>query len=149
MNIQIISIGKLSSDIIDIIKHYEKMISWRLLQSELPHSKKNNTPDIMQDEAKLILAKIRPHSHIIALNVDAKQMTSQNFSQLFTTQMMLGNNIDFIIGGAFGLDLGVLAKADLLLSLSAMTLPHQLAKLLLIEQIYRAQSLINGHTYHK
>lgn len=149
MNIQIISIGKLSDEITSLVKRFEKMITWQIKSHELVHSKKQNIIDIKQDEAKLITAKIRDSSYVIVLDLKAKQMSSENFSKIFSKQMMAGKNIDFIIGGAFGLSCDIINKADLLLSLSEMTFPHQFAKLLLLEQIYRAQSLISGHPYHK
>lgn len=149
MNIQIISIGKLSDEIASIVRRFEKMITWQVKNFELAHSKKQNISDIKQDEAKLITAKIRDSSYVIVLDLNAKQMSSEHFSKIFTKQMMAGRNIDFIIGGAFGLSHDIINKADLLLSLSEMTFPHQFAKLLLLEQIYRAQSLISGHPYHK
>jgi 23S rRNA (pseudouridine1915-N3)-methyltransferase len=63
--------------------------------------------------------------------------------------MMEGRDVDFIIGGAFGLDQSILNLANAKLCLSKMTLPHQMAKLMLVEQIYRARSIIDGHPYHK
>ena len=77
-------------------------------------------------------------------------MTSKAFSNIFAAQMMSGGNIDFVIGGAFGLDTSILAAlADKKLCLSKMTFPHQIAKLLLFEQIYRAQTILDNHPYHK
>ncbi|RTK92241.1 MAG: 23S rRNA (pseudouridine(1915)-N(3))-methyltransferase RlmH [Rickettsiales bacterium] len=149
MNIQIISIGKLSNEIASLVKRFEKMITWQVKNFELAHSKKQNLADIKQDEAKLIAAKIRESSYVIVLDLKAKQMSSESFSKIFTKQMMAGKNIDFIIGGAFGLSCDIINRANLLLSLSEMTFPHQFAKLLLLEQIYRAQSLISSHPYHK
>ena len=63
--------------------------------------------------------------------------------------MMEGKSIDFIIGGAFGLDGSILNLSNAKLCLSKMTLPHQMAKLMLLEQIYRAQTILDGHPYHK
>lgn len=149
MNIQIISVGKLSDEIASLSKRFDKMITWQLKEIELAHSKKQNINDIMQDEAKMIDAKIRQGAFVVVLDLNGKQMSSEDFSQLFAAQMMHGKNIDFIIGGAFGLDQTITKRANLELSLSLMTFPHQFAKLLLLEQIYRAQTIIGGHPYHK
>ena len=63
--------------------------------------------------------------------------------------MMIGQDVDIIIGGAYGLDDSIIKSANITLSLSKMTLPHQLAKIILLEQIYRAQSILERHPYHK
>ncbi|CAN0602806.1 unnamed protein product, partial [Ectocarpus sp. 12 AP-2014] len=85
----------------------------------------------------------------IALDLSGKQHSSEDFSLIFSQQMMAGNDIDFIIGGAFGLDQSILNLANTKLCLSKMTMPHQMAKLILLEQIYRAQTILDGHPYHK
>ena len=85
----------------------------------------------------------------MVLDLLGKQMSSEVFSDIFKSQMMYGRNIDFIIGGAFGLDESILLLADIKLCLSKMTFPHQIAKLLLFEQIYRAQTILDNHPYHK
>jgi 23S rRNA (pseudouridine1915-N3)-methyltransferase len=83
------------------------------------------------------------------LDVQGQQLNSQEFSLLFKNQMMIGQNIDIIVGGAFGLDDSITKSAHIRLSLSKMTLPHQLAKLVLLEQIYRSQTILAAHPYHK
>ena len=71
------------------------------------------------------------------------------FSKLLNSKLNEGSNIDFIIGGAFGLDKEFLRKSNITLSLGKLTLPHIMARIILIEQIYRAESIIKGHPYHK
>jgi len=149
MKIQIISVGKIAGDQASIVKHYQKMISWQVQNTELAYSKKLSEKQIKQHEAKLISDKITKGAFVIVLDLSGKQMSSELFSDMFKSQMMSGKNIDFIIGGAFGLDDSILALANAKLCLSKMTFPHQIAKLLLFEQIYRAQTIINNHPYHK
>jgi 23S rRNA (pseudouridine1915-N3)-methyltransferase len=149
MKIQIISIGKLSGDINNIASRYQKMITWNINHHELANSKKTTPVEIKQDEARLIKAKLKPGSYLIALDPNGLQMSSEKFSLILSKQMMQSANIDFIIGGAFGLDDSILKSSGLKLSLSEMTFPHQLAKMLLLEQIYRAQTILNNHPYHK
>jgi 23S rRNA (pseudouridine1915-N3)-methyltransferase len=117
--------------------------------TELAYSKKLSEKQIKQHEAKLIQDKIVKGSYVVVLDLLGKQMSSEVFSDIFKSQMMYGRNIDFIIGGAFGLDESILLLADIKLCLSKMTFPHQIAKLLLFEQIYRAQTILDNHPYHK
>jgi 23S rRNA (pseudouridine1915-N3)-methyltransferase len=149
MKIQIISVGKVTGEQEIIVKHYQKMIGWQVQNTELIYSKKLSEKQIKQHEAKHILNKIVKGSFVVVLDLLGKQISSEAFSDIFRSQMMHGRNIDFIIGGAFGLDTSILLLADVKLSLSKMTFPHQLAKLLLFEQIYRAQTILNNHPYHK
>jgi len=149
VKIQIISVGKIAGEQAAIVKHYQKMISWQVQNTELAYSKKLSEKQIKQHEAKLIQDKIVKGSYVVVLDLLGKQMSSEVFSDIFKSQMMYGRNIDFIIGGAFGLDESILLLADIKLCLSKMTFPHQIAKLLLFEQIYRAQTILDNHPYHK
>lgn len=149
MKINIIFIGKLSTDYSKLAKHYSKMIKWKLKETALTYSKKLPETQIKSYEAKLIAEHITPSSYKIILDVLGQQVKSEDFSLIFKNQMMLGRDVDIIIGGAFGLDDSVIKNADIVLSLSKMTLPHQLAQLILLEQIYRSQTILENHPYHK
>ena len=149
MKIQIISVGKLSGELVLIADKYKKMISWQIKDTELQHSKKSSPAEIKEDEARQIKEKITNGSCIIVFDLAGKQISSESFSTLFAKQMMLGKSIDFIIGGAFGLDESVVKTAHITLCLSEMTFPHQLVKAMLLEQIYRAQTILDNHPYHK
>lgn len=149
MKIQIISVGKLSSEISLICAKYIKMIGWGLIQTELAHSKKSATHEIKVAEAIFIQSKLRPKAVVVSLDLSGKQLCSNKFSKFIEKQMMDSKDIDFIIGGAYGIDESILNISNLKLSLSLLTFPHQLAKLLLLEQIYRAQTIIENHPYHK
>lgn len=149
MKIQIISVGKLSSEIAKISDQYQKMTNWQIKNSEIVYSKKLAPTQIKQYEAKLIENKLTKGAYIVALDLSGKQYSSKEFSAVFSRQMMEGVDIDFIIGGAFGLDQSILSLSSAKLCLSKMTLPHQMAKLMLLEQIYRAQTILDGHPYHK
>lgn len=149
MKIQIISVGKIAGDQLAIIQHYQKMTNWKIQNTELAYSKKLSEQQIKQHESKLIQDKLTKGAYLVALDLSGKQMSSEAFSRIFSSQMMSGRNIDFVIGGAFGLDASIIAMADAKLCLSEMTFPHQIAKLLLFEQIYRAQTILDNHPYHK
>lgn len=149
MIINIISVGKLSSGYRGVVDHYCKMVKWKLKETELTYTKKLSEIQVKAYEAKLIHNQINSNSYKIVLDVQGQQLNSQEFSELFKNQMMIGQNIDIIIGGAFGLDDSVIKSGSIRLSLSKMTLPHQLAKLVLLEQIYRSQTILAAHPYHK
>jgi 23S rRNA (pseudouridine1915-N3)-methyltransferase len=125
------------------------MIKWKLKETELNYTKKLSEIQAKAYEAKLINNQIISNSYKIVLDVQGQQLNSQEFSYLFKNQMMIGQNIDIIIGGAFGLDNSIIKNSSIRLSLSKMTLPHQLAKVVLLEQIYRSQTILTAHPYHK
>jgi len=95
-------------------------------------------------EAELILERIPQSSYVVALDRSGRQRTSEEFSKLLKME-----NVAFIIGGPVGLSQEVLDESDAVLSLSELTFPHQLARILLLEQIYRAATILEGGPYHK
>ncbi|WP_316354054.1 23S rRNA (pseudouridine(1915)-N(3))-methyltransferase RlmH [Candidatus Trichorickettsia mobilis] len=145
--INIISIGKLSENYQHIADDYQKMIKWQINSAEITYSQKLPATQIKQFEAKLITQRYRHKSSRIILDSNGKSLSSYDFAGLIDSQIMQG--IDFIIGGAFGLDASILETIDNKISLSTMTFPHQLAKIILLEQIYRAQTILTNHPYHK
>ena len=149
MIINIISVGKLSPGYRGLADHYCKMIKWKLKETELNYTKKLSEIQAKAYEAKLINNRIISNSYKIVLDVQGQHLNSKEFSLLLKNQMMIGQNIDIIIGGAFGLDNSIIKSSSIRLSLSKMTLPHQLAKLVLLEQIYRSQTILTAHPYHK
>ncbi len=149
MKINIISVGKLSNEYKQVALHYSKMIGWKLREIELTHSKKLPEAQIKSYEAQLIYENISNNSYKIVLDIPGKQLESKKFSLIFQNMMMIGKDIDIIIGGAYGLDNSIIKNANITLSLSKMTMPHQLAKIILLEQIYRAQTILAKHPYHK
>jgi len=104
----------------------------------------------LQKEAKEILAKIPQNAKVVAMCIEGKQMPSEKLSKFFETTAVSGQGeIVFIIGSSFGLDESVKKRADVRLSMSEMTFPHQLARVMLLEQIYRAFMISNSSKYHK
>jgi 23S rRNA (pseudouridine1915-N3)-methyltransferase len=92
----------------------------------------------------------KPRSYVIALDIKGKSMDSLGLAALFNNLALAGNSaVTFCIGGSMGLCQQVLRRADLILSFSAFTFPHQLMRLILLEQIYRACKINAGETYHK
>jgi 23S rRNA (pseudouridine1915-N3)-methyltransferase len=149
MKIVIISVGKLSTDIAALCDRYKKMISDRVEYIELPHSKKSNTKEILTEETESIRKKIRARSLVILLDRLGKQYSSEDFAQVIKKAADNSQDIDFIIGGSHGVEDSINDIVNYTLCISMMTFPHQIAKLLLLEQIYRAQTIIQNHPYHK
>lgn len=147
MKVKIISVGKVKDKALtQLIDNYAKQLK-SIEMIEIPDEASITG---MEKEGQKILDKITKDSYVIALAIEGKMMDSEGFAatidHVLTT---FGAHITFIIGGSFGLSQNVKDRANLLLSFSQMTFPHQLMKLILIEQIYRAQAILNNHPYHK
>jgi 23S rRNA (pseudouridine1915-N3)-methyltransferase len=105
--------------------------------------------DLKKKEAETILQWLRPEDYLIALDEKGKQLSSEGLAQFLQTRSNeSAKNIIFLIGGAFGLDNQVLSKAKFTWSLSSLTFPHQLVRLILAEQIYRACTILRNEKYH-
>lgn len=130
----------------EIISKYIKRIPWAVSISQL-EVKGKFPPDKQKElEGRLLLKSIPSGSFVIALDEAGKRFTSEDFSLRLER---ITAPICFIIGGAYGLSSEVREKSDLILSLSDMTLPHIMARVLLVEQIYRAYTISSNHPYHK
>jgi 23S rRNA (pseudouridine1915-N3)-methyltransferase len=105
--------------------------------------------EVMRAEAKLIEAALPPDHLRIVLDEHGKAVTTAELAGMLRSWRQDGRNAAFIIGGADGLDPALKDKADQRLALSALTLPHALARLVLVEQLYRAATLLQGHPYHR
>ena len=149
MRINIISVGKLNKDFAIIANDYLKMLKWQVKCHEITYAKKLPSTQIKQYEAELIAKYLNNNAYNIVLDVKGKEISSEEFSNIISKQMMMGKGLNFIIGGAFGLDLSIIDLAQQRISLSKMTYTHQFAKIILLEQLYRAETIINNHPYHK
>jgi 23S rRNA (pseudouridine1915-N3)-methyltransferase len=151
--IKIISIGSQpQKEINQLIDSYTQKVSayskveWINLQLKL---KDKNIKIKKELESQNILSKIDSNAFIVSLDEKGQTFSSVELSQQVEKIMLNHSNINFIIGGADGLDQGILEKSNLVMSLSYLTLPHQLVKVFLIEQIYRSYSIINNLPYHR
>ena len=98
----------------------------------------------------IILKNIKSDMYVIALAIEGKMLTSEELSGFLNERMVRGDgNIAFVIGGSLGLSSEVMERADYKLSFSKMTFPHQLMRVILLEQIYRSYRIINNEPYHK
>ena len=105
---------------------------------------------IRSREGEAILQRIHPGDHVIAMTIPGQKRSSEAFSACLTEWKNRGvNRVVFLIGGSLGLGANVLARADEKLSMSEMTFPHQLARVMLLEQLYRAEKIAAGERYHK
>lgn len=153
MKIHIIQIGKTKDKnieelVLEYIKRtslYAKVKFTTLNEEKLTSSKTKEK--IIQIEGEKILKNISSE-FVVALDEKGKQFASTDFAGIIKKQKDAGQKITFIIGGAFGLSNNVKAKANLTLSLSKMTFTHEMARLFLMEQVYRAFSIIAGKGYH-
>ncbi|MDD3192939.1 MAG: 23S rRNA (pseudouridine(1915)-N(3))-methyltransferase RlmH [Oscillospiraceae bacterium] len=108
------------------------------------------TDAVMEAEGRRILSKIPEGSFVVAMCIEGGQKTSQGLAQLLEDAALKGKSaVTFVIGGSFGLSPAVKARADQKLSMSGMTFPHQLARVMLLEQVYRGYQILNGGKYHK
>ncbi len=118
----------------------------------LPLIKRGKNPDIpriIRDESRKVLSAVPKHSQLVVLDVQGKAVSTKKLSGLLETWLQQGQDISIIIGGPDGVSDELLSKASLKLSLSALTFPHPLVRVILLEQIYRAWSIINNHPYHR
>ena len=115
---------------------------------ELPESRLTGA-QAKEDEGERLLAKLSARDVLVALDERGKHVSSVDFAKWLGKQQDSSRDVAFVIGGDEGLSEAVRAKAGLVLSLSAMTLPHRLARLVLLEQVYRAFSILRGEPYHK
>ena len=159
MTVRLICIGKLKEKYLsDACKEYQKRLGafCKLELLELPEYKLQNDPSeseitvCIRREGEEILAKIPRDALVIPMCIEGKQLSSEELSEELSSAGVRGiSQVCFIIGGSYGLSDAVKAAGKLQLSMSKMTFPHQLARVMLFEQIYRAFSIASGGKYHK
>ena len=153
MSIKIICLGKTRETWIKQgIAEYQKRLTqnWKVQWQELKDSSlatEGSIDKVKQAEAATLFKAVSDTDYLIALDEKGSSYDSVSFAHKLEAQM-LNKDITFIIGGVYGLDKSVLKKAGLVLSFSAFTFPHQLIRLILMEQIYRARTICSGKTYH-
>lgn len=158
MNITVICVGKLKERYLkDALQEYAKRLSRfaKLDILELPDRKipenasKAQEAEVLKKEGEEILAKIKPNSYVISLCIEGQELSSTELAEKMRDISMISGNITFIIGGSLGLSDAVKAASSLRLSFGKITLPHQLMRVVLLEQIYRAFKINNNEAYHK
>ena len=154
MKLEVISISnKLTKWEDETITFYLKQISSFAnitMQNIKPAQGRNiSIREVQINEEKNILKRIKPNSLIISFDRKGKQLDSLQFADLTQKFLSSGKSCNLIIGGSYGLSESFLAKSDHVISFSALTFPHKLFKILLIEQIYRSITIIQNKSYHK
>ena len=158
MNITVICIGKLKEKYLkEAVSEYSKRLSRfvKLDKAELPDCKipENASPAqeraVLDKEGEKILSRIKPDSYTVAMCIEGKQLSSTEIAGDLNQISMVSGNITFIIGGSLGLSDDVKKRADMHLSFGRITLPHQLMRVILLEQVYRGYKINNHEAYHK
>lgn len=159
MKIRILCVGKIKEKFMrEALGEYSKRLS-RYIKLEITEVVDEKTPDsasekeenqIRDKEAERVLKQIRQEDYVIALAIDGKMYDSMAFSKKLDRFGVLGRgSVVFVIGGSLGLGEQVLERADESISFSKMTFPHQLMRVILLEQIYRGYRILRNEPYHK
>ncbi len=158
LTINIVCVGKLKESFFkEAVDEYSKRLSryCKLEITELPDEKIPNNPNdkqieqVKEKECNNILSHIKQDSYIISLDLTGKQISSEELSHTLDSLSLSTSHITFIIGGSLGLTKNVLDCSNSILSFSKMTFPHQLIRIFLLEQVYRAFKISAGESYHK
>ena len=159
MKITILTVGKIKEDFYrKAIAEYSKRLSTyckleiiEVADEKTPEQRSDHqTQGILAKEAERILKAVKEDSFVITLEINGRQLSSEEFAEKLETLAIQGiSHITFIIGGSLGLGREVCKRADFSLSFSKMTFPHQLMRVILLEQIYRGYRIIAGAPYHK
>lgn len=159
MNITVLCVGKVKEAFMrDGIEEYSKRLN-RYVKLKVVEVQDEKTPEnasenenrkIIITEGERLLSKIKDSDYVCALAIQGKAYSSEEFSKyLDKTQTASKGNLVFVIGGSLGLSNAVLERADDKISFSKMTFPHQLMRMILLEQIYRGYRILNNEPYHK
>lgn len=158
LNVNIICVGSIKEKFFtDALNEYKKRLQRyckfnivELAEEKITDQETQAQIDkTLSKEGERILAKIGKSDYVIAMCIEGKQLSSEELSQKLSEISMLSGTVDFIIGGSWGLSKDVKSRADFKLSVSKMTFPHQLFRVMLSEQIYRAFTITANAKYHK
>ncbi len=155
MNIHLIAVGKRPPDWVDSgFQDYAKRLSGpcRLILKEINPGNRSKGADVrraIEDEGRRMLSAIPEQATVIALDENGRSWSSEKLSEQLQDWMQSGNDVALLIGGPDGLHPDCKQRANVIWSLSALTLPHAMVRILVTEQIYRAWSILNNHPYHR
>lgn len=150
--IKIICVGKIKEKfyteaINEYLKRLKKYTKIELI--ELNDESNNSVEVIKKQEKKSIINNVKEKDFVITLEIEGKQLSSVELSKKIEDWQMTNSNITFIIGGSYGLDKEIKERSNYSLSFSKFTFPHQLFRIILLEQIYRSYKIISNESYHK
>ena len=158
LSINIICVGKLKESYLrDAVDEYSKRMRTlcRLSIIELPEERASDNPSdaeigrVISAESERIMQKLGKGDYVIAMCVEGRNISSEELSKRIEDISMISSTVDLIIGGSWGLSDELKSRADFKLSMGRMTFPHQLCRVMLLEQIYRAFQISKGTKYHK
>jgi 23S rRNA (pseudouridine1915-N3)-methyltransferase len=150
--IRLVTVGRPKNPgIRENLERYRTMVGgeWNLSLEHVPAERNGAPSRRRREEGRRLRSRIPSHGHAVALDPGGKTMNSESFAQMMTKEKDRGRPVTFIVGGAHGLDDGVLSACETRLSLTPMTLTHEMAALVLAEQIYRAYAAWSGRPYAK
>ncbi|HEX3046943.1 MAG TPA: 23S rRNA (pseudouridine(1915)-N(3))-methyltransferase RlmH [Bacillota bacterium] len=156
--IRIIAVGKVKETyLLQALQEYEKRLRPYLkLEFEevgdLPCPEKASPAQeeqVLKQEGELIQGRLNPKDYLVVLDRQGQEMTSIEFADFLNQRISFGETVTFVIGGSLGLTKNIIQRAQLKLSFSRLTFPHQLFRVILLEQIYRAVKINRGEKYHK
>ena len=153
MSVKILCLGKTSEKyILDGMAIYQKRLSkyGGMQWIELPDNKKKNLnpTKLKEAEAKIFLKEIKPSDYVIGLDENGRHYSSRDFAAKWSQVTSNNSDVVILIGGAFGYGDAVYQRMNSMISLSEMTFSHQLVRLLFLEQLYRAYTILHGEPYH-
>lgn len=150
--IKIICVGKIKETYWkDAIAEYQKRLSkyTKLEIVEVQDQAIDHIPSVLEKEKELIQKNIDVKDYVVTMEIEGKQLTSIELSNKLEEIMTINSNLVFVIGGSYGIHEDIKKRANYALSFSKLTFPHQLFRVLLLEQIYRAYKIQNNESYHK
>lgn len=150
--IRIISVGKLKEKyLVDAVNEYKKRLSkyTKLDLIEVSDESFDDIEKVKDKECAKISKYIDDKDYVIVLDINGEELSSIELSQRIESIFNVNSNIDFVIGGSYGLSNGILNRANYRLSFSKLTFPHQLFRVILLEQLYRSFKIMNNESYHK
>jgi 23S rRNA (pseudouridine1915-N3)-methyltransferase len=155
LHLRLITVGKLRGSIwlpaaAEYVKRLHRYVDFDLVEVRDAAGKGLPNSAALAEERKAISQALEAGNYLVVLDREGKSLSSEQLAQTLRRQIDAGiRKMDFVIGGPVGLDERIIVKANLRLSLSAMTLPHELARVVLLEQLYRAFTILRGEPYHK
>lgn len=150
--IKLLVVGKIKETFFkDAIKEYEKRLSkyTKLSIIEIMDKSYENEEVIKDKEGKLLLEKINDKDFVVTLDIAGIKLTSEELAKNIDTWQIKNSNIVFIIGGSYGLSSEIKKRSNYALSFSKLTFPHQLFRVMFLEQLYRSFKIMNHESYHK
>ena len=154
MKLRLVAVGAKSPDWVnagygEYARRMPRECALELVEISPANRKGWPTARILADEGQRMLARVGATDHVVAMDVAGKARSTEDLANKLDDWRLTGNDVSLLIGGADGLDSTCLHRANETLSLSAMTFPHQLVRVMLAEQLYRAWTVLHGHPYHR